>query len=106
MTYADAKYTIAGSPDDCIARLREYIDAGADHDDLDTDDVHEIAQFACDDAVQRAIVDTLNAAPALIAEERALRARLAEAKRIGHEFAEMCAAHKDTAGMLAALEAL
>ncbi|MEZ5236119.1 MAG: hypothetical protein R2749_26010 [Acidimicrobiales bacterium] len=23
------KYTIAGSPDDCIARLREYIDAGA-----------------------------------------------------------------------------
>lgn len=24
-----AKYTIAGSPDDCIARLREYIDAGA-----------------------------------------------------------------------------
>ena len=24
-----AKYTIAGSPDDCVARLREYIDAGA-----------------------------------------------------------------------------
>ncbi|MGE3361035.1 MAG: LLM class flavin-dependent oxidoreductase, partial [Acidimicrobiia bacterium] len=23
------KYTVAGSPDDCIARLREYIDAGA-----------------------------------------------------------------------------
>jgi probable F420-dependent oxidoreductase len=24
-----AKYTLAGSPDDCIARMREYIDAGA-----------------------------------------------------------------------------
>ena len=86
--------------------MLEYIDAGADHTDLDTDDVHEIAQFACDDAVQRAIVETMNAAPELIAEVRALRSSLAEAKRLGREFAEMCASHKDTAEMLAVLEAL
>jgi hypothetical protein len=55
-------------------------------DGNDGNDVDEIAQFACvDDETKRAIVDTLNAAPALIAEIRALHSKLAEAKRLGLE---------------------
>lgn len=57
-----------------------------DESEIDGNDVDEIAQFACvDDETKRAIVDTLNAAPALIAEIRALRSKLAEAKRLGLE---------------------
>ncbi len=47
-----------------------------DESEIDGGDVDEIAQFACDDETQRAIVDTLNAAPALIAEVRTLRAQV------------------------------
>lgn len=61
--------------------MLEFVSDGADP----TRDDDEIAQFACDDETQRAIVATLNDAPALIAEVRALRAKLAEAKRLGME---------------------
>lgn len=51
----------------------EFVAAGADP----AGDVDEIAQFTCDDTVQRAIVSTLNDTPALIAEVRATRAKVA-----------------------------
>lgn len=47
----------------------EFVAEGADP----AGDVDEIAQFACDDETQRAVVATLNDAPALIAEVRSMR---------------------------------
>lgn len=52
--------------------LLEFVSLDRDIGD-DVSDIDEIAQFTCDDTVQRAIVATLNEAPALIAEIRALR---------------------------------
>lgn len=54
---------------DSGAEVLEFVAEGADP----AGDVDEIAQFACDDETQRAIVATLNAAPALIAEVRSMR---------------------------------
>lgn len=54
-----------------------------DESEIDGGDVDEIAQFACDDETQRAIVNTLNEAPTLIAEIRALRAEAARITAAG-----------------------
>lgn len=51
--------------------LLEFIPDGENDDYPD-----DISQFTCDDETQRAIVATLNEAPALIAEVRAARAKV------------------------------
>lgn len=71
--------------------LLEFVSLDRDIGD-DVSDIDEIAQFTCDDTVQRAIVATLNEAPALIAEVRAMskgRAAVAAMLRVSVQNGEM-----------------